>query len=127
AISLADERSKRPSIACNRTRSTTPYHFFFSGRRRHTRSTRDWSTDVCSSDLGHLVVGLDRYERRTPSRAHVHHVRTARAEAAAQIGRASCRERGYIAARAGARKKKKEVEGTRVERDDVGKRGKTSS
>src|SRR5207247_7890569 len=26
--------------------------FFFSGRRRHTRSTRDWSSDVCSSDLG---------------------------------------------------------------------------
>src|SRR5438105_7913448 len=26
-------------------------HFFFSSRRRHTRSTRDWSSDVCSSDL----------------------------------------------------------------------------
>src|SRR5271170_4350595 len=26
--------------------------FFFSSRRRHTRSTRDWSSDVCSSDLG---------------------------------------------------------------------------
>src|SRR5699024_12011443 len=26
--------------------------FFFSGRRRHTRSKRDWSSDVCSSDLG---------------------------------------------------------------------------
>src|SRR5438105_57911 len=27
------------------------YHdFFFSSRRRHTRSTRDWSSDVCSSD-----------------------------------------------------------------------------
>src|SRR5207247_4267197 len=25
--------------------------FFFSSRRRHTRSTRDWSSDVCSSDL----------------------------------------------------------------------------
>src|SRR5207247_5237102 len=25
--------------------------FFFSSRRRHTRSTRDWSLDVCSSDL----------------------------------------------------------------------------
>src|SRR5438105_1835678 len=24
--------------------------FFFSSRRRHTRSTRDWSSDVCSSD-----------------------------------------------------------------------------
>src|SRR6266536_4483606 len=27
--------------------------FFFSSRRRHTRSTRDWSSDVCSSDLEH--------------------------------------------------------------------------
>src|SRR5204863_6534821 len=26
--------------------------FFFSSRRRHTRSLRDWSSDVCSSDLG---------------------------------------------------------------------------
>src|SRR5699024_434666 len=26
--------------------------FFFSCRRRHTRSKRDWSSDVCSSDLG---------------------------------------------------------------------------
>src|SRR5204862_753549 len=35
----------------------TTYHyifslfFFFSSRRRHTRSLRDWSSDVCSSDL----------------------------------------------------------------------------
>src|SRR5690606_40348248 len=28
--------------------------FFFSSRRRHTRFSRDWSSDVCSSDL---VVG----------------------------------------------------------------------
>src|SRR5699024_11963477 len=27
------------------------YYFFFSSRRRHTRSKRDWSSDVCSSDL----------------------------------------------------------------------------
>src|SRR5690349_22678421 len=27
------------------------YSFFFSSRRRHTRSLRDWSSDVCSSDL----------------------------------------------------------------------------
>src|SRR2546422_1927985 len=26
--------------------------FFFSSRRRHTRCSRDWSSDVCSSDLG---------------------------------------------------------------------------
>src|SRR6266536_1404872 len=28
-----------------------PISFFFSSRRRHTRSTRDWSSDVCSSEL----------------------------------------------------------------------------
>src|SRR3712207_9435179 len=27
------------------------YNYFFSGRRRHTRYWRDWSSDVCSSDL----------------------------------------------------------------------------
>src|SRR5256884_2856119 len=27
------------------------YIFFFSSRRRHTRCSRDWSSDVCSSDL----------------------------------------------------------------------------
>src|SRR5699024_11750880 len=27
--------------------------FFFPGRRRHTSSKRDWSSDVCSSDLAH--------------------------------------------------------------------------
>src|SRR5690606_40017610 len=28
--------------------------FFFSSRRRHTRFSRDWSSDVCSSDLSPL-------------------------------------------------------------------------
>src|SRR6266498_3000444 len=43
--------------------------FFFSSRRRHTRCGRDWSSDVCSSDLhtGLVVVGemggSDRQER----------------------------------------------------------------
>src|SRR5690349_22421061 len=30
--------------------------FFFSSRRRHTRSLRDWSSDVCSSDLAITVT-----------------------------------------------------------------------
>src|SRR4051812_33108048 len=30
--------------------------FFFSSRRRHTRLTCDWSSDVCSSDLGQVVA-----------------------------------------------------------------------
>src|SRR2546429_925444 len=29
--------------------------FFFSSRRRHTRCSRDWSSDVCSSDLSDRV------------------------------------------------------------------------
>src|SRR6267378_1779272 len=33
-----------PNAACG-------FGFFFSSRRRHTRSLRDWSSDVCSSDL----------------------------------------------------------------------------
>src|SRR5256884_1568592 len=32
------------------------FFFFFSSRRRHTRCSRDWSSDVCSSDLGTLIV-----------------------------------------------------------------------
>src|SRR2546429_4483714 len=31
--------------------------FFFSSRRRHTRCSRDWSSDVCSSDLAAYVTG----------------------------------------------------------------------
>src|SRR5699024_11950884 len=30
--------------------------FFFSSRRRHTRSKRDWSSDVCSSDLENCFI-----------------------------------------------------------------------
>src|SRR5215475_11355245 len=30
------------------------FFFFFSSRRRHTRFSRDWSSDVCSSDLASL-------------------------------------------------------------------------
>src|SRR3989440_3354677 len=31
------------------------FYFFFSSRRRHTISDRDWSSDVCSSDLNLLI------------------------------------------------------------------------
>src|SRR5207253_6164650 len=47
--------------------------FFFSSRRRHTRWPRDWSSDVCSSDLSiiygagdELVSMLARLVRRAP-------------------------------------------------------------
>src|SRR2546421_7820996 len=45
-----------------RTNSRAPgstLFFFFSSRRRHTRSDRDWSSDVCSPDL-ERVGGADR-------------------------------------------------------------------
>src|SRR6478672_12747391 len=41
------------SFACSQSCS-----FFFSSRRRHTISDRDWSSDVCSSDL--VLVGSNR-------------------------------------------------------------------
>src|SRR5438105_14081149 len=34
--------------------------FFFSSRRRHTRSTRDWSSNVCSSDLAGRIRSARR-------------------------------------------------------------------
>src|SRR5699024_11492724 len=33
------------------------FNFFFSSRRRHTISKRDWSSDVCSSDLTAYLFG----------------------------------------------------------------------
>src|SRR5690606_16402209 len=45
--------------------------FFFSSRRRHTRFSRDWSSDVCSSDLADDLIGkllasllVDHVDRR---------------------------------------------------------------
>src|SRR3712207_7987242 len=38
--------------------------FFFSSRRRHTRYWRDWSSDVCSSDLVHFYAGTHGAELR---------------------------------------------------------------
>src|SRR5690606_39834747 len=32
--------------------------FFFSSRSRHTRFSRDWSSDVCSSDLGSVLLAV---------------------------------------------------------------------
>src|SRR5690606_39778968 len=36
-----------------------PSFFCFSSRRRHTRFSRDWSSDVCSSDLRELFDRLE--------------------------------------------------------------------
>src|SRR6266496_4613327 len=45
------------------------FFFFFSSRRRHTRSLRDWSSDVCSSDLR----GRPDHRRDPVRRAGRHH------------------------------------------------------
>src|SRR2546422_10706715 len=38
------------------------FFFFFSSRRRHTRCSRDWSSDVCSSDLQLAQTVRERVE-----------------------------------------------------------------
>src|SRR2546422_1768900 len=45
------------------------YFFFFSSRRRHTRCSRDWSSDVCSSDLNYslAIAGFREFLRRYPA------------------------------------------------------------
>src|SRR3712207_303819 len=42
--------------------------FFFSSRRRHTRYWRDWSSDVCSSDL----AAAQRVEQDAPEEPEQH-------------------------------------------------------
>src|SRR5699024_11527334 len=73
---------------------------FFSSRRRHTISKRDWSSDVCSSDLldllgrlaqkSHNLLGncLDIHAVSLPFMLFVREI--------FQIGRASCRERVWL-------------------------------
>src|SRR5439155_9264757 len=97
--------------------------FFFSSRRRHTRWPRDWSSDVCSSDLVHGVLdqihldlkmpGIDgvwAFRRAGTINGHLAQIlrgrRVEKVEHAfvnwrAQIGRASCRERVEISVVAG--------------------------
>src|SRR5256886_8257255 len=86
--------------------------FFFSSRRRHTRFDCDWSSDVCSSDLGgqgpgqvgpvqaqDQVRGPDQFGggggQEDAGRVRVQRVRGRedRAVLEVEIGRASCRER----------------------------------
>src|SRR5690606_39635311 len=93
--------------------------FFFSSRRRHTRFSRDWSSDVCSSDLVLLAASGDigpndpvpmEYVGQAIKWVTMHEVGhtlglrhnfrssfdTPLEKLTDQIGRASCRERGYI-------------------------------
>src|SRR2546429_2163686 len=88
------------------------FFFFFSSRRRHTRCSRDWSSDVCSSDLTAEAAALSEAEHDAAlstilsaaqgmpvvmgvSDCHLGHAlaRVQTLNALPQIGRASCRER----------------------------------
>src|SRR2546428_2344969 len=103
--------------------------FFFSSRRRHTRSDRDWSSDVCSSDLeegreaagsapptGQRLLGpafiaavayVDPGNFATNMAAGARYGYLLLWVVLMGIGRASCRERGEISVGAGSIKKKK--------------------
>src|SRR5689334_23473368 len=87
------------------------FYFFFSSRRRHTRWNCDWSSDVCSSDLGFCQLPelpplpsdleLGRGEHLRPRRLVLQRGCLPGDEGRSgglplpplQIGRASCRER----------------------------------
>src|SRR5690625_7823861 len=80
--------------------------FFFSSRRRHTRWPRDWSSDVCSSDLDSRVVETEQIvplldELSDPLIVLFEEIfdlldAACGVEVEFQIGRASCRERGEV-------------------------------
>src|SRR3712207_6850374 len=57
--SLRVPRVRSLKVVCLCWRSMRVSCFFFSSRRRHTRYWRDWSSDVCSSDLVRASRGLD--------------------------------------------------------------------
>src|SRR5436305_13237847 len=84
--------------------------FFFSSRRRHTRCGRDWSSDVCSSDLAKIVPSLPPInpEPRMPIRIVISPCYLARdlvfGGRPGEIGRASCRERAKMPKKANIKK-----------------------
>src|SRR5699024_11458701 len=51
-FAIIPPRKGRSSCILSFSRMDWLVSFFFSSRRRHTSSKRDWSSDVCSSDLG---------------------------------------------------------------------------
>src|SRR5690349_24783568 len=63
--------------------------FFFSSRRRHTRSLRDWSSDVCSSDLPTMPASPRRWWSSAISKARAS---SARRSEERRVGK-ECRSR----------------------------------
>src|SRR5207249_9162994 len=97
------------------------FFFFFSSRRRHTRSKRDWSSDVCSSDLprggappprssaspmGPMPCSASACWTGPGALRTCWSRRLSRNACCSEIGRASCRERVEIWGGAEAVKKK---------------------
>src|SRR5204862_1051119 len=89
--------------SARRTPRANP-RFFFSSRRRHTRSLRDWSSDVCSSDLQGIYTHLAGEYFKVKTATDILFVPYKGAAPAItdvlgghKIGRASCRERVWIA------------------------------
>src|SRR5207248_3302892 len=66
--------------------------FFFSSRRRHTRSYGDWSSDVCSSDYRAAAPPYER--RRSWQRSAASHPRSCHPRRTPRAGRADSRSRG---------------------------------
>src|SRR2546422_1050240 len=66
-VTKSDHQQNTRALVLASTMSTMNgcsfFFFFFSSRRRHTRCSRDWSSDVCSSDLG----GCYREPRGSPA------------------------------------------------------------
>src|SRR2546429_1595818 len=58
-MSICDSRTADQSTTLITSVPASLWLFFFSSRRRHTRCSRDWSSDVCSSDL----IGLAHSRR----------------------------------------------------------------
>src|SRR5438445_6164302 len=84
-----------------------PFDFFFSSRRRHTRYWRDWSSDVCSSDLPLVIACL---AARLPDKgSNAQRLKPIDPSKAWQIGRASCRERARIAVGGVAVRRRREL------------------
>src|SRR5699024_11838006 len=92
--------------------------FFFSSSRRHTITKRDWSSDVCSSDLPRRSVATERLGEPTEHEVAVgfeHHVDEIDDHHAARSEERSCRERVNISVGAGASIGEETVVSTREE------------
>src|SRR5947209_17270351 len=83
--------------------------FFFSSRRRHTRYWRDWSSDVCSSDLAQPITGATAGTGRTTTFGRIWRTRRSRCTSR----RARVRSRGGTSC-AGWRKTTRRSEERRV-------------